>query len=313
MLSKRVSLVGLLQAAAVVTVVFSLLTSFPSVHHHVELFSHFRLQYLVVSLLLLLVLAGLRHPAYSALLVVAVVLNASYVVPWYLGETPPGDAAALKLMHANVLSRNEQHDRLLEYIDAEQPDLVFLQEVSPEWLNGLQSLREDYPFSYTQPRHDNFGIALFSRLPLDSVSHVDSPPLDYPTIVATLTVDGTLLTLISTHPTIPLTKEGFEARNEQLQSVGETVTTTTGAVILSGDFNTSMWSPAYRTLLETTGLRDARRGEGILPTWPTFMPFAMIPIDHALVSNEIGVVDIRRGGRFGSDHLPLILEFSVGR
>jgi endonuclease/exonuclease/phosphatase (EEP) superfamily protein YafD len=312
-LSKRVGIVGLLQAAAVVTVVFSLLTSFPSVHHHVELFSHFRLQYLAVSLLLLIVFAGLRHPAYSALLVVAAVLNASYVVPWYFGDTPSKDAAALKLMHANILSRNEQHGRLLEFIAAEQPDLVFLQEVSPEWLGSIEALGEDYPFSYTQPRHDNFGIALFSRLPLDSVSHVDSAPLDYPTIVATLNVDGTLLTLINTHPTIPLTKEGFEARNEQLQSVAEIANAAAGAVILSGDFNTSMWSPAYRTLLETTGLRDARRGAGILPTWPTFIPFAMIPIDHALVSDDIDVVNIEVGARVGSDHLPLILEFSIGR
>ncbi len=313
MLGNRVSLVGLLQAAAVVTVVFSLLTSFPSIHHHVELFSHFRLQYLAVSLLLLIVFGALRDPIYGAVLMVAVVLNASYVVPWYLGNAPPEGSDTLKLIQVNILSRNEQHGRLLEFIEAEQPDLVFLQEVSPEWLGSIEALREDYPFSYTQPRHDSFGIALFSRLPLDSISHVDSPPLDYPTIVATLTVNGTLLTLINTHPTIPLTKEGFEARNEQLQSVVEIANAAAGAVILSGDFNATMWTPAYRRLRESTGLRNASRGAGILPTWPTFMPFAMIPIDHALVSDDIDVVNIEVGARVGSDHLPLILEFSVGR
>lgn len=313
MFENRVSLVGLLQAAAVVTVVFSLLTSVPSVHHYVELFSHFRLQYLAVSLLLLIVFGALRNSAYSAVLLLAVGLNASYVVPWYLGGAPPEDARTLKLMQVNILSRNEQHDRLLELVDTEQPDLVFLQEVSREWLDSIESLHEEYPFSYAQPRYDNFGIALFSRLPLDSVTHVDSPPLDYPTIVATLTIDDIPLTLINTHPTIPLTRQGVEARNEQLQSVAEIVNTTSGAVILSGDFNTSIWGPSYRKLLEATGLRDARRGTGILPTWPTLMPFAMIPIDHALVSGEIGVVEIRSGARIGSDHLPLILAFSVGR
>lgn len=311
MRSGPVTLVGLLQAAAVVTAVFSLLTSFPSVHRNVELFSHFRLQYLAVSLLLWLIFAALRSPAYSVMLVVAVALNASYIVPWYLGEMAPEGPNPIKLMNANVLANNDQYDRLIDSIHAEQPDVIFLQEVSPEWLDGLTAIQSDYPFSYAEPRHDNFGIAMFSRLPLDSVTHIDSPPMDYPTIVATLTVDGERLTLVNTHPTIPLTQSGFDARNAQLRSVAEVVNAADGAVILCGDLNTSMWSPAYGALEETTGLENARRGAGILPTWPTFMPFAMIPIDHALVSDGVHVVEIERGERSGSDHLSLLVTFTL--
>ena len=120
-----------------------------------------------------------------------------------------------------------------------------------------------------------------------------------------------MLTIINTHPTIPLGRPRYEARNAQLQSIAEIVKATTGNVILAGDFNTSMWSPAYSALLETTGLRDARRGVGVLPTWPTLMPFAMIPIDHVLVSDDVRVVEIRRGERTGSDHLPLLISFSL--
>ena len=115
-------------------------------------------------------------------------------------------------MNANVLSRNEQYARLRQIINDEQPDIVFLQEISPQWLAALESIQKDYPFHYAEPRHDNFGIAVYSRLPFDAVTHVDSPPLDYPTIVATMTVNGSRLTLINTHPMIPLSRSGFEAR-----------------------------------------------------------------------------------------------------
>jgi endonuclease/exonuclease/phosphatase (EEP) superfamily protein YafD len=122
-----------------------------------------------------------------------------------------------------------------------------------------------------------------------------------------MTVSGELLTLINTHPMIPLTRPNFEARNEQIHSIVALVNQAQGSVILTGDLNTSIWAGSYRALEENTGLRNTQRGFGILPTWPTFMPLAMIPIDHALVSENIGVVETRTGPRIGSDHLPLIV------
>ena len=106
---------------------------------------------------------------------------------------------------------------------------------------------------------------------------------------------------------IPLGRDNFGARNVQLHSVIELVAQASGEVLLLGDLNASVWGRHYRHFEDATGLRNARRGKGILPTWPTFMPPAMIPIDHVLVSSRIGIADIKTGPRIGSDHLPLIV------
>ncbi len=304
---RRVTLVGLLQAAAVLTVLFSVVTVFDFLHRLIELFSHFRLQYLVAAGLLAILFAALRGYAYVLVLLPTTVLNAALVAPWYLDDAPQSGDVPVKILLANVHSANTDYERLLELVAEESPDIVFLQEVNDAWVTGTQALASEYRFNYAEPRAGNFGIAMFSRIPLDAATHVDSPPYGFPTIVAEASAAGRSFTLISTHPTIPIGRTGYNARNDQLEHVASIVADVSEPVILAGDLNTSIWSKSYRELIANTGLHDVRRGFGILPTWPTIMPFAMIPLDHALVSSGIGVVEVRRGRRIGSDHLPLVV------
>ena len=307
MQGRLVTLVGLSQAAAVVTIAFSLFTLLPADHFALQLFSHFRLQYLVASLLLLLVFVALRRPVYVGTLLLVCLLNASFILPWYVDTHEHGNGTNVTLLLANVLASNTEFDRLFDLLHEENPDVIALLEVTPEWLVELDALRADYPYSYAEARDGNFGIALFSRLPIKSANHVDSPPFGYPTINASLTVGEEPLHLVATHPMIPVGKKIYEARNEQLESLPGLLQKPAGATILIGDLNTAMWEPNYRALEKATGLRNSRKGFGVLPTWPTFMPFAMIPLDHVLVSEEIGVTSVRTGRRIGSDHLPLIV------
>jgi endonuclease/exonuclease/phosphatase (EEP) superfamily protein YafD len=307
----RVTLTGLLQAAAVITVAFSVGTLLPIDHFAIQLFTHFRLQYVVVSLSLLLLFKYLRSPWLIGALAASLVLNAIVVLPWYVGEDETSGGVELKLLHANVLSSNTEYDRLISLLDTEAPDLVMLQEVSPDWLVALDELRADYPYSYAEAREGNFGIALFSRVPLKSVSHFDSPPFGYPTIVASLDIDGQVLHFIGTHPMIPVSGDFYDARNEQLAGVARLLGKQAEPKILVGDLNLSQWDVNYIHLEQQGGVRNARKGFGILPTWPVFMPFAMIPIDHVLVSETISVTGFYSGPRIGSDHLPLIVTFSL--
>jgi len=307
----RITLKGLLQAAAVVTVVFSLVTLAPIDHFAIQLFTHFRLQYLGVSLVLLCAFLWLRSPWFIGILAVTVAINAVPVLPWYTGNDETGDGTEFKLLYANVLSSNTEHDRLISLLDAEAPDVVVLLEMSPEWLVALDGLRSAYPYSYAEARDDNFGIALFSRLPLKSISHFDSPPLGYPTIVASLDVGDEALRVVATHPMIPVSADFYDARNKQLKGVAELLGKWSGPKMLVGDLNASPWDINYRALERQAGVRNARQGFGIVPTWPTFMPFAMIPIDHVLVSDSISVTDLYSAPRIGSDHVPLVVTLGL--
>lgn len=307
----RVSIVGLIEAAAIVTAVFSMVTLLPVDHHGFQLFTHFRLQYLVASLALLLLAKWLPNPWIIAALGISVAMNAAYVLPWYFSGDQSTGETELRLLHANVLSRNTEYQRLLDLVDVEQPDVIVLQEISPSWATALESLQPYYPFARIEAREGNFGIALLSRFPLTSIDVVESPPLFYPTIVADLAIGERSLHLVTAHPTIPLGGKLFAARNTQLRSLPELLDSDSDATLLVGDLNVSMWDVHYRSLEQASGLRSARAGFGIIPTWPTFMPIAMIPIDHVLVSDALSVKEIRSGSRIGSDHLPLVVTATL--
>ena len=113
------SIQGLLQATAVVTVLLSVVTGLDIPHRHIELFSHFRLQYLVVSVVLVFVFGVLRNPAYAGVLLITAIFNASFVLPWYVGDAPSSSGPPLKLVHANVRASSTEYQRLLDFVEAE--------------------------------------------------------------------------------------------------------------------------------------------------------------------------------------------------
>ena len=309
-ISARLTLVGLFEAAAIVTAAFSLATLANSLHRYLELFSHFRLQYMAAALLLCLLFVVLRRWAWAALMLAITVINAVPIAPWYLsdsGQVEP-HGADIKLLQANILASNGEPSQLIDLIRAERPDVIILQEITNPWVAEMNELRDDYPHQFALPRFDAFGIAVYARDPLLRVDTLNSPPFDHPSLVIRQTLNGGTVTYVSTHPVPPLGKEGFDGRNEQLASIEQVVASIDGPKILIGDLNTTMWAHHYKKLEVKTGLRNARLGFGVIPTWPTHLPIAMIPIDHCLVSEHFTVRDIRSGPDIGSDHLPLIVE-----
>lgn len=309
----NVTLVGLLKAGAVVTVL-STAAAYAAVDHFaLQLFAHFPLQYFAVSLLLALAFALLREHRFALAMLAATVVNGMAVVPWYNGgaQAAPAGDTALKVVLANVLSSNIEYEALLQFVSEEQPDVLFLLEISPAWQAELTRLDGEYAHSLVEPHNGNFGIAMYSKLPVASGAIIISEPRGFPSIVATLDAGRVSLDVVATHPMIPFGADNYAARNAQLRALGDLVQGSGGPRLLAGDLNSTMWDRHYRLLENRTRLRNVRDGRGILPTWPTFMPIAMIPIDHVLVSADIGVQDVRTGPDIGSDHLPLVVTITL--
>ncbi len=304
----RPTLTGLIQAAAALCAVFSIATLFDSAHRLLELFSHFRLQYLGGAVVLAILLFALRQVRWGIGLTLVALINAWTVLPYYQHASPETSqgGATLTLLHTNILSSNTAYDELIALIDQTAPDVVLVQEFTAAWQTALADLA-GYPNRYELPRDDNFGLALYSRHALSVIEVHNTGPIDLPVLAVTLDHGGNTWTLISPHTMPPLGESGTRIRNAQLADIAEIANSSDMPTVIIGDLNISMWAYHFAQLIADTGYHDARLGNGVLPSWPAQLPFAMIPIDHCLVSDGIEVLDIDTGPNIGSDHLPLIV------
>ena len=236
------------------------------------------------------------------------------VVPWYFGaESVPADPPRswVRLLVSNVYYANRQHDRLLALVKTEDPDVVGLIEVSPHWLRRLKQLREDYPYHYEVPDEHYIGLALYSRFPIDDPRTLEMPGEHAsPALAATLRAPGGDVELVLAHPTSPIGAEFIVRRNEQLATLARYASAAQRPLVLAGDLNLTMWNAAYRPLEDLAKLRNARQGHGIEPTWPALGPVG-VPIDHVLGSPGVHLRNFRVLPGIGSDHFPVIAEFSA--
>ena len=303
-------LVGLMEAGAFLTALFSIATAFDHLHRLLEMFSHFRLQYLAVSILLFIGLAAFRRRGMATLMLGVTLINAVYVAPWYWPPAETGETSSLVLLHANILASNEETARLLAHIEREQPDIVLLQELTGRHLPLLETLATSYPHKLLQPQDDPFGIGAWSKHPFVTADIIPTPPRDNPSLRIVIDYDGESVTVFSTHPVPPIGPGHYNDRNTQLAHIAELVLDTRGSKVVIGDLNITPWSVHYRDFEAETGLVNAQRGHGIKPSWPLFLPIAMIPIDHALVSDDLVAADTRTLSSVGSDHLPLLVRIA---
>ena len=281
-------------------------------HWASDLLSHFVVQSAACSAGSLAILSLCRRRGLVCVASVLLLINLSRIVPMYLAEDAEAEAGpTVRALAANLRRDNREHPRFIDLVRTDRPDFFVAMETDEDWLRSLQGLSESYPYSIVQPREDNFGIALFSRWPIQGHRVHDLSQARLPTLVATLDVRGRELTVLATHPLPPMGRVRSELRNQQLAEVGALAANLPNPKVLLGDLNITSWSPYFSDLLRRSGMRDGRRGSGVQPSWPALPWLFRIPIDHTLVSADIHVLRRWLGPPIGSDHRPVVIDFRV--
>jgi endonuclease/exonuclease/phosphatase (EEP) superfamily protein YafD len=305
---RRPSVRGLVYAAGMLAVGATAVSLLGRFYWLFELTTHFRPQY--VAVLVMAAATGLlareRRPAaaFGAVAVLNVLVSLS-AWPWPSGNTVPD----IQILAANVNTANREHHLVLDLVRSQGPDVVVLTEVDDQWLAALEPLAEGYAHRIVQPRSDNFGIGLWSRLPLEDGAVVRLGRAGVPSVLAKAVTPRGPVWVLATHPVPPSGGEMSALRNDQLEAVASLTDTLAGRVVVAGDLNATPWSPHFRRLLRVGGLRRARSVRALY-TWPVGMPVLMVQLDHCLHRGNMRAAPLEVLTSIGSDHYPIACGFT---
>ncbi|WP_164730388.1 endonuclease/exonuclease/phosphatase family protein [Pelagibacterium montanilacus] len=310
---------------------FAVAAALGFVHPVLDLFNH--LQPLLLSgLIAVLVLSALMiraEPWRALVLTIAatgVVASSMIYIPeavrgWNAGmdeQTP--DSTVYRLVTFNVFGRNERPELILDTLDTIDPDIVALQEYSPQVRRAIHTeLTERFDhFQYCVGGQRAF-VGLYSKLAFEPLSQDACS-------ASAVSTDRTARIMVRFDPeasrafSLATTHNDWPApitrQTAQFAALADALVGTPDPIIMVGDFNSTPWSYALRGFVDTAGLRRHTYNRPTFPAlwhylgaWRPALP--ILPIDHVLTRGGLSVHSIDTAAPSASDHLPIVVTFSV--
>lgn len=288
-----------------------------------DLASHFRLQYLLIQILCIVLCVYQKRNKLLFVTALFALINLTLIAPYYFpGTNPPTPflkgssnnkmtSEPIKILLINVNSPNTNYQAVRNYIKKTAPDILALEEINERWINELTPTLQSYPNFKEVSQENNFGLGLYSRIPLQNMKVEYFASHLIPSLVGGIIWDGQPVSIIFTHPMPPGTVEHFIWHNRQLERIGLLKPHLEENILLIGDLNATSWSYSFQKLIKDLNVKDSREGFGLQTSWPSFLPYLGITIDHCLISKNIFVVERTVGPNVGSDHLPVLIKLSL--
>lgn len=311
-------------------VFINVFANLPSLNIFVDILSHFKVQYLYISILFSVVFLYFsffyRKCIFALIISIFLIFVnglevSSYCMqPLRMTKTVKNVENNIKLGLFNVLTSNNNYNKLLFEIKLKNPDIIILQEVDENWLNNISNLKDDYPYFVEYPREDNFGMSFYSKYPITKSAVEFWTYHEVPVIFAKVKKGKNEIAFYCVHTLPPVNTEYITVRNKMLQNINKILNNARkneDNVIIAGDFNTTIFSPAYKKYIDSPlnskVVYDAiRYMSKIQGSWNAYHPPVFrVTLEHVLSIPPVIPLETELGNHIGSDHFPIFAEFII--
>lgn len=269
-----------------------------------DLFNHFRPQWVVAALGLAAAAAWCRRPRVAAAALVlalvngAVVAEALHAFNRHTGEEA-GTGPGVRVVMANLWYKNTDRASIGGLLEREGADIFVALEVDAGWDRALANIEHAYPYALKHPMAGRFGVSVYSKLPFDGkldLTGLYEMPLLY--------LDFRRFVLVAGHPVPPLRHWNYLVTRDFIREVARIADASAKPVVVAGDFNATLWSHNIRPFRDGGYYPGGRMG--LFRTWRTDLPPLGLQIDHFFLKN-LASQGFRVLPDIGSDHFPVAI------
>ncbi len=275
-----------------------------------------------VGAVALIALTALRWRSVSGVVTLVVSILAAavpwiFLVPYGSGSPtlPPG-SPVVRAMLVNAHNGRAGARDIAAAATANRIDLLVVTELSGQLAHDLAVAGLDkvvtarwvrVPGQDGAPTDPEAGMGIWSRGELTGVREVTGT--QWPAVRASV-AGAHPLTVVAGHVTAPV--HGGARWAGDLAALRAAGAAETGPLLVLANLNATPWHADFRRFGDA-GLIDAADvlGSGLRPTWPSWSPLAVLPLDHALVGGGVDVAAVDTVVIGGSDHRGLIVELRL--
>lgn len=218
---------------------------------------------------------------------------------------------SISILVSNVLTPNNQYNKLIDHINKWNPDMVLTLESDKNWEAELNEIEYKYPYSVKIPQNNLYGMHLYSKLELENIEVKYLISDEIPSIHGKVVLrSGSKIKIHCLHPKPPSPSEDDTSTNRdaELLLVGKEVNNK--STLVFGDLNDVAWSRTTRLFQKISGLADPRIGRGFYNTYNAKIPVFRWPLDHVFHSLDFSLVKLKRLPSIGSDHFPMYIRLN---
>ena len=233
----------------------------------------------------------------------------------------PEGQYGLSLLSFNLYFKNSNPKETIRMIRQESPDMILLQEFTHIWQAALHpALLAEYPHFKLFPRRGAYGLAFYSRYPIDDYELLSLPKSPFYAQRLDLRIDGRMVGVINGHfasPAIAVEHpddflhyyaDNFALRQQQIDSIGVWSREQDYTLqVLGGDLNTSKLDPLYRHLRrDWVDMNDGlfELGSPTFPQGHDARP--LLTLDYLLLKGQATRQEVKTIAVPGSDHYALL-------
>lgn len=271
-----------------------------------DLFTNFRVYYLIAILPFIVIFIWRKNYIYLLLSLVLLAINLYYIYPLYISSKQSPNHR-IQILYSNLSIHNKNSGTLLEYIRQIDPPIVAVSELNESHNNVLKPISQTYPYQLILPREDQFGIGLYSKIPLEFSEIIFLGNPYFPSIHVTIKVQSSEIHILVVHPPPPVSHEFAYYRNLHYKELSQLAQKLKSKIILVGDMNSTIWSPHFQNLF-LSNIFKPTNGFGLQTSWNEDTSIIKLPIDHCIVSQDLHIIKFQKGKNIGSDHTPILCE-----